>query len=148
MKIKQNKLGTLFVVIIFAGSTLGIVLISSGQQDNTQQTEMPAQNILSEPLTERQEGLILYNGGVIIDFKSAEGCVPCLEDGLRLEALTRQYSPYVFFIDNKNSNETRIILKGYKDEKELSRLNETEVEDFICDNIGVRLDKCIIREFE
>lgn len=107
---------------------------------STNELEIPEEHILSE-ITERQKLYLASRGNVVISLD----CQVCGIESFRLKDITRRYSPFIFFVETHNNPGTTIELFGFRGNETLSIYNETGIEDFICDNVAVKFNSCILR---
>lgn len=128
----KQKILVILVAAIFLGSYAGMALQKEVPQEG--QAEIPKEQILQN-ITEQQSQLIVSKGFAILY------CAQCPSE---IENLTLVYTPYVFLVKGENAT---FSLKGqsYKGTEELS-YNITAVEDWICDNVPYRIDRCILRK--
>ncbi len=102
--------------------------------------KIPEDRFLSE-ITENQKLFIASQGNVVISLD----CQVCGIESFRLKDMTRKYSPFIFLVETHNNPGTTIELFGFRGNETISIYNETEVEDFICDNVAVKFNSCILR---
>lgn len=149
-KPSMAKTGVILIGLIFLVSMVGSALMSSTRQE---QVEVPAEQILSEPLTPEQEALLRNNYRVIISLEYAE------EDeglGIMLGSLVRQFPALpvegglvnFVFLEKGLASNTTIMVKA-RTEESFSEYNESAIIGEVCDGlhsqVRIRYDLCVLR---
>jgi len=147
----KKKLFVIVVAILFLGSIGGIGLSGIGQLGIAQpssgsQAKLPSDRILTS-LSGEQQAAILSSGGVIIYLTSPPNCEDCVLAERDLESVTNSYNPVVWLVKQAGANfSVNMIFATKSQEITALPLNKTAVEDFICTNIPVRIQQCILRK--
>lgn len=152
----KNKIFVVIVALIFLGSMAGALLYSTGPSSNN--AELPASKII-QGLSDAEKQRILFgtesnpsDRHVLITLTIPKICdMDCNRARNVLEQMVSAYDPAVYLAEvnsGSSSLDIQISTESYRGKNDFSGLNQTAVEDFICENSVYRLDECVIRKME
>ena len=149
-----RKWGILIILVMFILSGVGAALLQKFNPVTTQQSttaQLPREKILYE-LSEDERFQILAKGNILIEIEFPANCTECAQMLSDFEVKTLEFSPVVYLLERQTGdNKSSIKISSYYSGKTLVGYNETEIEEFICENVPPNTfpnvkQRCILRE--
>ncbi len=145
-KIDAKRTFSVFVAIMFILSMVGAVYeIRASKRSVTN----PSENFMERGLTSAEKRTLLASGKIVIEFERSSSCGQMCESMENaLKKLSDDYKPYVFVSVFYGDDDLITLTAPYGREERynISEMNLTMVERFICENSIKRPERCILNE--
>ena len=146
-KFDTKRTFSLFVASMFILSMVGAVyeIKGSSQKNNTWMET----GFIERALTSQEKYAVISSGKTLIELEKNSSCgTMCYNAENMLRRIHQDYKPYVVVSVFEGAS-NQITLTGYYgsvEKYDLSQINYTIIEDFICERTPRRIDRCILRK--
>ncbi len=132
----KGKMSVILITGLFILSTVGAVFLQSPAGNGS--SDIPKDQILTEPLTDRQQSMILSNFGIIVKAQGPKDS-QMIKD---TESLMRSFpkinvedgSAYFVYLEESVSEDEEITIIAQNNDTSFKSFNQEKITRFICEN--------------